>query len=311
MLNTFYLLFFYFLFNFCNAEDISEEIKVVLLGGGLGNQMFQYAFGIALERKLGKKVLFDNTYFEYAKRLHKNEKLEDSNGRQWRNYGLDIFNLDIKFANEKELDIAKKNTILEKYYCYYDENILKNYNGSSYYKYNFQNEKYFKEYKNEIKRMFTFPEISKTDEFNQKWLNKIRSTSNSVLINIRRGDYEKIGWTISINYYKRAIEYIKKKVKDPIFFVICQHCKEYVEKEFNIDTTFEFIGEINSTKHEDWKDIVLMKECKYAIISNSTFAWWAAWLGRANEEGFVIAPTPFVKDKDDIICENWIKINSQ
>ena len=60
-------------------------------------------------------------------------------------------------------------------------------------------------------------------------------------------------------------------------------------------------------RSEDWKDITLMLECKHAIIANSTFSWWGAWLGKAND-GIVAAPTPFVNNQDDIICDNWIKI---
>jgi hypothetical protein len=50
-----------------------------------------------------------------------------------------------------------------------------------------------------------------------------------------------------------------------------------------------------------------MLECKHAIIANSTFSWWAAWLGNAND-GIVVAPTPFVNGQDKIICDNWVKI---
>lgn len=278
------------------------------LKSGLGNQMFQYAFGKALEHKLGKKVLFDISRFENdKKKLYNYNHNLISSKYTIREYGLNIFNLNITFSKNYQRKKLKK-TITEKKGLYvYDEELL-NDNGPAYYRGCFQNEKYFKEIRDSIKKAFTFPEISETDKFNQGWLKRIKSVPNSVFIHVRRGDYLNKEWTLTIDYYKKAIEYIKANVENPKFFIICQNCKNYIEKEFNMDDSFEFIGETNSINNEDWKDMVLMKECKYAIIANSTFSWWAAWLGRANEEGIVVAPTPFIGKRDKIICDNWVKI---
>jgi len=275
--------------------------------GGLGNQMFQYAFGKALENKIGKDVLFDNSWFRESKKYVVNDKGENSHGIVMRDYALNIFNLNISFANASEVANCK-NKISEKEGFIYDKNLLEN-KESTYFTGYFQNENYFKDIKNKIYKEFTFPEIPKTDKYNQEWLNKIKKSENSVFIHIRRGDYLKIkGSTLSNNYYNKAVKYIKTRVKNPSFFVFCQNCYEYIKNEFNIDDSFEFIDGLNSENNEDWKDLIRMKECKHGIIANSTFSWWAAWLGKSNLEGIVIAPTPWLGKKDQIICENWVKI---
>ena len=286
-----------------------KKILIVRLMGGLGNQMFQYAFGKALEIKTGRKVLFDKLSYQEAKKLIINNKNEDADGVVIRNYALDIFNINNDdFADLSQIKRCKKR-IQEENPFIYNEKLFEEKRPYIYYEGYFQNENYFKDIKEIIKNEFKFPDISEKDEFNQNLLKKINTCENPVFIHLRRGDYVNLGWDLSINYYKKAIEYIKEHVKNPTFFVFGQDCKEFINKEFgNIDTVFEIIGEENSKNNEDWKDIALMLECKHAIIANSSFSWWGVWLGKAND-GIVVAPSPFVNGQDEIICDNWVKIS--
>ena len=284
---------------------IPPKIYIVKLMGGLGNQMFQYAFGKGLEKATGEKVIYDKSWFDVAKKNIVNYRGENSDGVVIRNYNLDIFNINIPFADKKQIETCKK-YIHETKEFEYDKNLLKKHKSAIYKGY-FQNEKYFKSICEDIKKDFTFPAIPNDDTSNINWLQKIKECENPVFIHLRRGDYVNLGWDLSADYYKRAVEYIKKYVNNPKFFIFGQDCEDFIKAEFNTDN-FEIIGENNSKNGEDWKDIALMFECKHAIIANSTFSWWAAWLGRANEEGIVVAPTPFVNGKDSIICDNWVKI---
>ena len=281
---------------------IREKINVVKLMGGLGNQMFQYAFGKALENKTGRKVLYDISWFEEIK------KHTDKNGVAQRKYELEIFSPNIKFASKKQIANCKKK-ITEKKEFIFDKNLLKD-QKSAYYEGYFQNEKYFENIKDNLKKEFSFPQISPYDKFNSYWLNRINECENPVFIHFRRGDYLNLsGWILSLDYYKKAIQYIQNNVNNPTFFIFGQDCENYIKTEFNINTPYELVGEINSQNLEDWKDIVLMQSCKHGIIANSTFSWWAAWLGKASE-GIVTAPSPFINGQDEIICKNWIKISS-
>eukprot|EP00833_Pecoramyces_ruminatium_P006611 jgi/Orpsp1_1/1180643/evm.model.c7180000074196.2 len=147
--------------------------------------MFQYAFGKSLEHSTGKKVFFDKSWYENSKKDIINDKGENASGVVIRDYKLDIFNLNISFANKKRNKMTCKNKIFEKEDFIYDKELL-NDNGSSYYEGYFQNEKYFKYIKNDIKMAFSFPEIQNTDIFNKERLNEIKNIQNSVFIHIRR-----------------------------------------------------------------------------------------------------------------------------
>ena len=284
-----------------------QKYNIIKLQGGLGNQMFQYAFGLALKAKTGRKTLFDKSWFDEALRLANNSK-EFTNGIAIREYNLNIFNIAPFFASYEQSSSCTKKVTEQKNFIF-EPKLLKK-KKSTYYEGYFQNEKYFKDIKDTIKKEFTFPPIQKNDDFNNTWLNKIKACENPVFIHLRRGDYLNLqGWTLTTEYYKKAIQYITEHINNPTFFIFGQNCEDYIKNEFKMDIPFEIIGETNSQKEEDWKDIVLMMQCKHAIIANSTFSWWAAWLGNANK-GIVIAPSPFINGQDEIICDNWIKIAS-
>lgn len=287
--------------------------KIVKIKGGLGNQMFQFAFGKALEKMFGTKVLFDiTTHYNYEK-----------HDVQRRGYCLDIFNLDIEFATEEQIQatigpksklpkfIRKKlklrnfkNKIDEYGYCKYHPEFMQDFD-TIYYEGYFQNEKFFKEISKYIKEQFTFPDFK--DEYNKTTYEKIKNCENPVFIHVRRSDY-KAKNQLDLSYYKKAVKYIQKRIENPTFFVFGAECPEYIKNEFDIGCDFEFIGEQNTNPENHYEDMRLMSACKHGIIANSTYSWWGAWLGEDSEDKIVIAPTPWLEGVDHIICSNWVKI---
>ena len=286
-------------------------MKIVSIMGGLGNQMFQYAFGKALKHATNEEVLFDKSYFE-AQPL----------GDTPRNYELSLLPITPKFASKKQTRplnnrnkfirwlwrlTGKGGTLVREYKTKtYNPKYL-HIKGNAYYKGYFQCPKYFEDIAAEIRRDFTFPPIAADDEFNQKWLKRIAECENPVFVHLRRGDYSKLnGWLLPIIYYQKAAAYIASQIKNPTFFVFGSECDDFIKKEFNLGFPFEVIGEENSRNREDWKDIVLMMHCKHAIIANSTFSWWAAWLSDTDKR-MVIAPSPFTSG-GEILPDSWLKI---
>ena len=61
-----------------------------------------------------------------------------------------------------------------------------------------------------------------------------------------------------------------------------------------------------SENDDGYVDQCLMSMCSDFIIANSSFSWWAAWLGN---RGKVIAPKKWFptddKDTSDVYCEGW------
>ncbi|RDU58715.1 alpha-1,2-fucosyltransferase, partial [Helicobacter sp. MIT 14-3879] len=140
-------------------------------------------------------------------------------------------------------------------------------------------------------------------------LEKIHKTENSVFIHIRRGDYCKLSWCLEIEYYQKAVRYIQERVKNPTFFVFGATDSDFIQK-LDLGVSFENLGESHITADNQHHDMFLMSACKYGIIANSTYSWWAAYLGR--QKDIVIAPSGWipVEGSSQIIPKEWIKIET-
>jgi hypothetical protein len=106
-----------------------------------------------------------------------------------------------------------------------------------------------------------------------------------------------------INYFYRAVEYIKSKVENPVFIIFSDDV-EWCKENFHIDapTYYETSG------NPIWEKIRLMSGCKHFIIHNSTFSWWAQHLSQ-NKDKIVIAPTKWMQRDDqpiDIYEDGWV-----
>ena len=272
---------------------------IIKLSGGLGNQMFQYALGLALERKLNIQVKYDFSFFKNRKNIHNNILIHE------------IFKIDIKVAKNKELysflginifrvfrKISKIFNLNNSKYIFEDDKknpmILNEKLNNCYLDGYWQNWKYFIDYKKEINNIFSFkPVISKKfNEIKKKILNK-----KSAIIHFRRGDYKDkknkgIFYQLGKAYYQEAIQVMRKKNKDLIFYVFSDEI-DLAKDFFTFEKNLVFIN-INKGK-DSYRDMYLMSLSKNIIISNSTFSWWAAWLGES--KNIIIAPKLWFKQE--------------
>jgi hypothetical protein len=137
---------------------------------------------------------------------------------------------------------------------------------------------------------------------------RINSAENPVFIHVRRGDYCGLnGWLLEKEYYIRAVQYIKEHVKNPTFFVFSDADEDYIKNNFKIGCEYEYVGTHNADTNQSFRDMHLMSLCQHAIIANSSFSWWGAWLMK-NKNKVVCMPTPWIEPFTGSICDNWVKI---
>lgn len=303
----------------------------IRFGGGLGNQLFQYAFLYAQTMK------HPEITYSFNAVMHRNPN-EDV-----RNFSLSNMNIShtIDVYDENEIGLkwtclllkrkilrkltnciitekARQIQFLEKFQIIHTEDIYRFFpeididNDNFYVEGAFQSWRYFDEYRYEILKEFTVkPEPSKT---NRDILDQIHKCE-AVCVHIRRGDflnshYAETFAICDFEYYKNAMEYIKSKTNNPVFYIFSNTSSDiaWIKSNYNFtDYNVNYIDLNNS----DFEELRLMYSCKHFIISNSTFSWWAQYLG--NYEGkIVVAPSRWINeniDTSDIYMSNWNTIN--
>jgi hypothetical protein len=281
---------------------------IIKLQGGLGNQLFQYAFGRMLTNKNNTELVLDNT--NYPK-----DKL--------REFNLHHFNIKARLINDKE-NIkynSKVNKLIRKIKRFikphqaYTFNIKElNKKDNSYIEGYWQSQKYFYPIEKDIRKELTLKNHpSKTFQSEYKL---IQSCPVSVSIHIRRGDYAnnpditKIFGLCDLNYYKKAIEIINSKYQNCTFFVSSDDTKWAKENIPNIIDK-NTVHYVSNPDLSDYEELVLMSKCHHQIIANSSFSWWAGWLNE-NKNKTIIAPQKWMANPKiktpDIIPDKWIKI---
>ncbi|SMN02236.1 Alpha-1,2-fucosyltransferase [uncultured Candidatus Thioglobus sp.] len=299
-------------------KKIKRKITTVNIIGGLGNQMFQYAFGYSVSKNNNTALKLDTGGF---------------NDYHLRGYGLDIYGIKINanlrskhnfYINKpniknktllemviykffKELLKVSKSVYPEKKDFAFDKDVFNIKKDTYFYGY-WQNEKYFKKYRNDILKIFTLKNLHTQTQAYQKQI----SDSSSVSLHIRRGDYvtdkhtNSIMGICNIDYYKKAVFLFQNA-----HFFIFSDDLDWAKNNLDFIENKTFVElDKDIPVHES---MYLMSQCEHNIIANSSFSWWGAWLNQSDNKT-VVAPKKWFTDKKlqeqsrDVYCENWERI---
>lgn len=271
--------------------------------GGLGNQLFQYATARSLAIDKGSDFLMNLSDYES----------EDSKKVDHVEFKLNHFNIDFKKQIEEDeiKNYPNVKTIVEplssdNFSPYFD---FTKYSGNIYLRGYWQDERYFKHNEQIIKEDLQV--ATPPNKKNQKMLDEI-SESNGICISFRRGEYLDSYFIAQFgicteDYYKKAINFITRKVENPTFFIFSDDV-DWIEDNVKLNyptipITFNGVGD----EHEELR---LMANCNHFILANSSFSWWGAWLSK-NKNKLVFAPKPWFNSytKESILCANWIQLN--
>ncbi len=293
-------------------------MKVVEFKGGLGNQMFQYAFYRALLNR-GEKVKADIRSYTRHKQHNGYElqkifgiELDLASAQECVANGFPKFYFADRVLRKLGLNINNKHYInIEGVQALqYLPQLLIDLPQDCYLAGYWQCEKWFSDVQGEVRSSFKFNE-SNLNDTNKALLDNIRRT-NSVSLHVRRGDYNNIPATQNIctlaGYYTPAINFLQERERDLQFFVFSDDV-DWCKANLSLDNCC-FVD--NNSGDASYRDMQLMSCCKHNIIANSTFSWWGAWLNN-NPHKLVVAPSRFFNTgaEEHILPAGWIKIGGQ
>lgn len=295
---------------------MDQKILITRLFGGIGNQMFIYASSFAIAKSINAKLIIDNHSGFISDHIYN------------RTYQLSKFNISSEIANASQRmePFPRIRRKLSKFINSYLGHSNKTYIEESSRLFNsqmlalgdfkkiyiegyWQTEKYFRSISNEIKDELTIqPPL---DLENQKYGSKILN-ENSVCIHIRFFDEEK-PFEIVEGYYQKAMTFLLSNYQNLSFYLFSDQPKR-AKDYLNLPNSSINIIDHNKGDENAYADLWLMSQCKYFIVSNSSFSWWGAWLASYKNKAIL---RPYLKiesidsndDSGDFYPQDWIRIS--
>jgi hypothetical protein len=290
--------------------------------GGLGNQLFQYAAGLALARRHQARLIIDTSFYRAAG--HRSFQLNQLE----LDFELSINDETISPALSSARSEARRGDdtrfgadpiqhadicFSERSFCFDDRFltltppvVLQGY---------YQSARYFYDIDDELRATIRLrgEPCSKFHEAQTV----IESSRTPVAVHVRRGDlisdervhfmHGCLGWA----YYYKALQIIKCLIdRDHDLFFFGDDLAAISELQSKV-------GHSKIVSHPDLsgaEDLMLMRKCRHFITANSTFSWWGAWLGDAADK-IVISPRQWFSPSGlrqnnvcDLIPDGWLQI---
>ncbi len=285
-------------------------VVVTRLEGGLGNQLFQYAAGCAAAKSIEAQKLYVDI-----------SKLP----AQGHSRALRLFNFNVNaklIFSDPLLGMAPDDAVSscgsspleiieERAGTGLDLMCTENLPSTGCCLSGFwQTSRHFKDVEEQLRRDLVLRDGPRSNLRNaQKWL---RSLGPTVAVHVRRGDYLTGGHgALPVSYYEDALDWIGRTAPEqpmPIYFSDDQEwVRDHMLARFGGALVFDHF------KLRDFEELVLMSTCTHHVIANSTFSWWAAWLGKSDRQ-IVVYPHPWFaylkgsSARDDMCPVAWQRL---
>jgi len=274
----------------------------IQLKGGFGNQLFIYAFAKKLEKIHKAKIIIDvssgfKNDYKYQRSLQLDKLSVNRDFFCFDNTTLFSKKLLRKasFIINNFLPNSRKFFYVEKDNRYDDSFIhIGSESKTIYFDGYWQSENYFEDIADELVKDLQFKKKHKEEviDFSNNLIE-----DNSVSVHVRNYNssfYESNSYNLDVDYYENAFNEIKLRMNEPKFYIFCEKnaLTSKLESFFRSHNSIFINEELKDSSFD--VDFYLMSICKHHIIANSTFSWWAAWLGEKTKKNTIVI-TPKIK----------------
>jgi hypothetical protein len=282
-------------------------IRVVMLGR-LANNLFQYAFGRTLAEKHGTELQIDGSWFngrtwKYVEDLQRFPGMSSSRTTLTRPFSLGSRILK-KATHKHHWEYLRLPIIREQENNHsFDPRLLDAPEDCVIFGY-FQSWRYFDSISEQLRRELSTAEMGL--EVGYERLSADLRAPGSVAIHVRRTDYVNNRNLVLLDaaYYQLAIDRIRRRIAHPRFFIFSDDPAWCLKNFSGTDRTVV----VHDQPVSPLVDLHLMSLADHHIIANSSYSWWAAWLGRKPDQQVLMPPAWFkgisapIGDKQ---CANW------
>ena len=242
-------------------------MRLIKMTGGLGNQMFIYAFYLKMKKQ------FPHTKIDLSDMMH----YHVHHGYEMnRVFGLPRIEFCMNRTLKKVMEFLlckvvyerkQKNGSMEAFIKTYTWPLV-------YFKGFYQSERFFSDIEDEVREAFSF-NMELVNPQSREMMRSIDADEHAVSIHIRRGDYllpkfwENAGCVCQLPYYKNAIAELEKHEPAPSYYVFSDDI-EWVKQNLSLPNAHYIDW---NRGNDSWQDMMLMSRCRNHIICNSTFSW--------------------------------------
>jgi len=221
--------------------------------GRLGNQMFQYAFGLAAAQCVGTRCAYDTSELERYFALLEPHSIRVAT--RFMAWALDH----VSRLERREVAVDDRQD---------PDEVLANAADRTYYGGYFYSERFFRPATLDVRSAFRIHDVH-VDRFEEKYASFLRT--GYICAHVRLTDFVSYRDDVTLppGYYRRGFDELRE---DDLPVVVVSDEPERVRAAFEHDPRVRV--EVN----EEIVDFLLLRHATHIVSSNSSFAWWAAWL---------------------------------
>lgn len=306
------------------TRELSSEVGprqiTVRLCSGLGNQLFQFACGLAQSQRWKASLSFDTTWYTLVAqihtplrylRLHQMGLPVKEAFKGWRRWvvGAAAAAFDRTGHGRSFLERTGKMAVIQetqplRQQGWADQAPAKH----SYLNGYWQTADHFLAVREELQMMIrpTAPILSAAKE----WKSRVAERRTG-FIHVRRGDYNSLvgeAGLLPLEYYKKAIQTFGSS---EWHWLVFSEDEDWARHNMVFIPSWEVVN--YDSKNRDIEDLMIMKECAAGIIANSSYSWWAAALGERIDRP-IIAPDRYWKNADSSLLSwalpSWTQVRA-